>query len=139
MKKLPKEDEKVAEQKIEQFEYLRKNEVSYHQGIYTALIVALVLVVLDFFSELLFDSWDFTGSFVFKIAILLILIVSVQKYYGRSLRQTLKPIYVSPDIVGTVEKGPHIVKDEDGRKYAIFSLSDVYQSKRNKKDKENTS
>jgi len=111
--------------KIKKFEYLRHERVSRYQGIYLALLVAVILVFVDIVA-----GKDIT----LKIGLIIILIILAEIIYRKSLTQTQKQVFVCENVAGTIEKGPHYVKAKDGKEYAIFGVSD-FIIKNGKKEK----
>ena len=101
--------------KIKNFEYLRQERVSRFQSIYIALLVAAIVLFVDIIAD---------TDITLKIGLIVLLVILAEVIYKKSLIQTQKPVFVCENAAGTIEKGPHYVKAEDGKEYAIFGVSD---------------
>lgn len=113
--KISKDKNEEFIDRIKNFEYLRQERTSRYQSIYLALLVSVIILVVDMIA----------GTDIFLKAMLIILLVIIAEVtYRKFLIQTQKPVFVCENAVGTIEKGPHYVKDKDGTEYAIFGLSD---------------
>lgn len=101
--------------RIKNFEYLRQERTSRFQSIYIALLVVAIILIVDIIAG---------TDIILKIGLIIFLIILAEIIYRKSLIQTQKPVFVCENATGTIEKGPHYVKTEDGKEYAIFGVSD---------------
>lgn len=121
---IPKQKMQEFKDKMEGFKYLRQQRASHYQGIYIALLVAAMVLFVNLIA----------GADIFlKILLIIGLIFVAEILYKKMLVQTQKPIVCLGNAVGTIEHGPHIVKDKKGMEWAIFSVSDfIHESRKTK-------
>lgn len=124
--KIPKQKMEEFKDKMESFKYLRQNRVNHFQGIYISLLVVAAVLLADIFAG---------ADIILKLLIIAGLVIIAETYYKMMLKQTQKPIFVSENSIGTIERWPYHVKAEDGKEYSIFSLSNfrVKDKKKNVK------
>lgn len=122
---------KIPPEKLTEFEVRMKNYsdwrwsgVSFYQGIFIALVTAIIILSLDLLA----------GQDLFlKIFILALLIFGSYELYKKMLKQTQKPIAICENAIGTLEGEPKIVKGNDGIEYAVMNLSGMHFKERRKK------
>ena len=121
----------ISNEKLTEFEVRMKNYsdwrwsgVSFYQGIFIALVTAIIILSLDLLA----------GQDLFlKIFILALLIFGSYELYKKMLKQTQKPIAICENAIGTLEGEPKIVKGNDGIEYAVMNLSGMHFKERRKK------
>lgn len=118
--KLSKQQEQYFKDKIENFKYLKQNRVLLYQGIYIALVVSIIILLVDLIPK---------EDYIIKLVLIFGLVLLAQFHYRRMLIQTQKPIYAGPNVMGTVERMDE-VKGKDGKSYMIFSLSDFMHKRK---------
>jgi len=102
----------------------RWSGVSFYQGIFIALVTAIIILSLDLLA----------GQDLFlKILILALLIFGSYELYRKMLKQTQKPIAICENAIGTLEGEPKIIKGEDGIEYAVMNLSGMHFKEGKKK------
>lgn len=122
---------KIDEQKMQEFRdrmqsynYLRQNRVSYWQAIAIVFGTSAVLLLIDLIAK---------DDVFLKVVFIIGLFIFANWAYRRSISQTQKPIFIAENAVGTIEKEPITIKDKDGKEYSIFSMSDfVYKGEQKK-------
>ena len=122
---------KIPPEKLTEFEVRMKNYsdwrwsgVSFYQGIFIALVTAIIILSLDLLA----------GQDLFlKILILALLIFGSYELYRKMLKQTQKPIAICENAIGTLEGEPKIIKGEDGIEYAVMNLSGMHFKEGKKK------
>jgi hypothetical protein len=124
-KKIPKQKMQEFRDKMENFKYLRQQRASHYQGIYIALLVAAIVLLVDLVAG---------ADIFFKVILIIGLIFIAEIFYKKMLSQTQKPIVCLENAMGTIEHGPHIVKDKKGIEWAVFSVSDfIHKDDKTKK------
>ena len=123
--KLSKQQEQYFKDKIENYKYVQKDRVSFYQGVYIALLVSIIILLVDFIPK---------GDYLIKLVLIFGLFLLAEFHYRRMLVQVQKPVFVGPNSIGTVER-QHTVKDRSGKEWAIFSLSDFIYQGDNKDEK----
>ena len=113
--KINKQTEQRMKDKISNFQYLRQNRVSFYQGIFISLLVAITIIALDLLAG---------EDPIIKLFILIVLIVLVRMYYLSMLIQTQKPVIVCENLSGTLEN-EKIVTDTPGKKWLVASVSNT--------------
>lgn len=125
-KKISKQQMQEFKDKMDNFNYLRQQRASHYQGIYIALLVAAIVLLVDLV----------VGADIFlKILLIIGLIFIAEMFYKKTLVQTQKPIVCLGNAIGTIEHGPQIVKDEKGMEWAIFGVSDFIHKDEKTKNK----
>lgn len=114
-KKIPLEKKNLLKQKMENFQYLRKNRASYYQAISVVFGTAAIILLIDLIVK---------DDLIAKVILIVFLFIIAAFAYKKSLRQTQKPIFVAENAIGTIEKMA-FVKSKEGEGYYVFSMSDV--------------
>jgi len=122
--KISKQEIEKIKDKIETFKYLRQQRVSYYQGIYIALLVGAVVLLVDLIAE---------ADIFLKIMLIIILVFGSEIVYKKMLIQTQKSVLCLENAICTIENGPISVKGKDRKEYAVFQVSDfVHQNGKTK-------
>ena len=124
--KLTKEQEDWFSQRRKNFEKLREKRFSLFEGVFIAFLTASIIILVDLVAG---------EDKIFKVIILVFLLIISWDLYKRMFVQTQKPVVCLGNAIGTIEKGPHIVKDKKGKEWAIFGVSDFIHEDKFKKKK----
>ena len=125
--KLSKEQEEWFKSRVKNFENLREKRFSLFEGIFIAFVTASIILTVDLIAG--------EDKFL-KIILILFLVFISFELYKKMFIQTQKPVISCMNAIGTVEHGPHIVKDKKGMEWAIFSVSDfIYEDEAKRRTK----